>query len=174
MKRHALQRIAAALLVLTPALAFTHGTPRQEAARLQTDCGLPPSRMFDAYGEVGDAEEHARLDKLAAALRVEPDDVRAFVVGYGGRGARAFEGTRRADRAKLYLTEKSYWLNDRLNTIDCGYRERPATEIWLTAVGDAPPLCTQTLTPAEAQAKTPNARRTRPRSTPNRRPLKRR
>ncbi len=172
--QHALRRIAAALLVLTPALVFTPETPRAQVTRPQENCGLPPSRKFDAYGKVGDADEHARLDKLAAALSVEADDVRAFIVGYGGRGARAGEGTRRADRAKYYLTEKSYWINDRLNTLDCGYREEPATELWLTTVGAAPPQCSQTLTPAEAQIKPDGGKRSPSRATPNKRPRKRR
>jgi hypothetical protein len=172
--QHALRRIAAALLVLTPALASTSETPRAQIARPQENCGLTPSRKFDAYGEVGEADEHARLDKLAAAMRVEADEVRAFIVGYGGRGARAGEGTRRADRAKYYLTEKLYWINVRLNTLDCGYRDAPATELWLTTVGAAPPPCSRTLTPAEARIKPDGGKRQPSRATSKKRPRKRR
>jgi hypothetical protein len=155
MLRHALLRVAVALVIVTPATA---GAP--EASRLsraaanpqgQAACGLPPSRKVDEYGAVAPGDERARLERFASALDKEPEDTAGFIVAYAGRGARAGEAIRRADRAKAYLVEKQVLYNPRINTLDCGYRERPAFELWITAAGAAPPLCSPTVTRGEAR-----------------------
>ncbi|HVG17973.1 MAG TPA: hypothetical protein VNI02_02905 [Blastocatellia bacterium] len=117
----------------------------------QPPCGLQPSRKIDAYGNTSLGEERARLDKFAVLLKDEPEGVKGFIVGYAGRSARAGEAQSRADRAKEYLVEKNAFYNPRLNTVDCGYREEQATELWITAVGGAPPLCSPSIKPSDAQ-----------------------
>ena len=147
-----LKLFAAALILPPPAAA---GPPAQEGR--EQDCGLPAqSRKFDEYGELSEGEEKARLGKLAASFRAEPDDTKAFIIGYAGRGGAAGDGLKRADRARRIITEgsfDSFLLNPRVNTLDCGRREAPATEIWVTPAGAAPPRCSPTLDPAPAPSK---------------------
>ena len=155
-----LPKIFAALLLLAaPAAALTSvGAPAQ-------DCSLlTPSRKFDEYGVVSDAEEKSRLERLAAALDAEDKEAKAFVIGYAGRAGRAGEGLARADRARAVLTDKSASYNTRLNTLDCGRRETPSTELWITPAGGSPPRCSPTLDPATAPAKGATGRPPRRRS----------
>lgn len=153
-------KIFAALLLLTaPAAALTSarasaqerraGAPEERAR----DCApLNPSRKFDEYGVVPDADERARLGRLAAALKAEDEETNAFIVGYAGRSGRAGEGLARADRAKQVLTDESPFYNRRYNTLDCGRRETPSTELWITPAGASPPRCSPTLDPTPAPA----------------------
>ena len=138
-------------------------------------CGLQPSRKIDEYADLGAGEEQARLDKWMTMLEGEPEDTKGFIVGYAGRRGRAGEALRRADRAKEYLVEKRNFNNPRLNTVDCGYREGPATELWITPTGAAPPLCAPTLKPNEVQVTGQDGGRltTRPATKNRRRPGRR-
>ena len=124
---------------------FSHAQP---SARGRPACDLPPSRRLDEYGAFGGADERARLDKFAAVLKGEQEDVKGFIVAYSGRGARAGDALRRADAAKRHLTDADNFINTRLNTIDCGRRESASVELWLTPVGAAPPVCAPTAGPA--------------------------
>lgn len=129
------------------------------AVRAQ-DCGLLiQSRKLDGYGDLSAEEEWSRLEKLAAALEEERGDTKAFIIGYAGRAGRAGDAIKRADRAKETLVEKSAFYNTRINTLDCGRRESPATELWLTPAGASPPRCSPTLDPLPAPAKDGRARR---------------
>lgn len=155
-----LKLCAASLLVPSLAADVRHAGALAQDARAGArelpaqNCDLlTPSRKFDEYGELSAEGETARLEKLAAALKAEPEDTKAFIIGYAGRGGRAGEGLTRADRAKEVLTEKSVFYNTRLNTLDCGRREAPATEIWITPAGASPPRCSPTLDPTPAPAK---------------------
>lgn len=167
-----LPKIFAALLLLAAsAVAFTSARTLAQAARAVApeerarDCALLiPSRKFDEYGVVSDADEKSRLERLAAALKAKDEDVNAFIIGYAGRSGRAGEGLTRADRAKQILTDESVFYNTRLNTLDCGRRETPSTELWITPVGAAPPRCSPTLDPTPAPAKGATGRPTRRRS----------
>jgi hypothetical protein len=116
-------------------------------------CGLQSSRKIDAYGSVSIKDEQARLDMFEAILKGESEDATGFIVTYAGRNARWSEAQARADRAKNYLVEKSVFYNSRLNTVDCGYREEQATELWISAIGTAPPLCSPTVKPGGEQIK---------------------
>lgn len=153
-----LKLFAASLLV--PALAafgpHAEGAPAVAQEGRAQDCGLlVQSRKFDEYGDLSAEEEKTRLDKLAAALDAEPEDTKAFVIAYAGRDGRAGEAIKRADRAKQTLIDKSGYnsYNTRTNTLDCGRREAPSTELWITPAGASPPRCTPTLDPAPAPAK---------------------
>ena len=144
-----------AVSLLLPPLACVCMLARDARAVAQEgrarDCGLPThSRKLDEYGELAAEEEKSRLLKLAAALDSEPEDTKAFIIGYAGRDSRAGGGLARADRAKGTLTDKSVFYNTRINTLDCGRRETPSTELWLTPVGASPPPCSPTLDPAPA------------------------
>ena len=118
------------------------------------DCGVGvSSRKVDGYGAVSAAEELSRLEKLRPLLEAEHDDVKAFIIAYAGRNDRPGEALARADRARRALYDKSYFYDGRLNTLDCGRRETPSVELWVTPVGAAPPPCTPTLEPAAPPVK---------------------
>jgi len=144
---------------LAPSLA-ADGAAQEGKAQ---DCErLTQSRKFEEYGDLSAAEEKSRAEKLAAALDAEQEDTVAFIIGYAGREGRAGAGLARADRAKQILVEKSGFYNSRLNTLDCGRRETPATEFWVTPAGAAPPRCSPTLAtpaPAKGAARRPSPRR---------------
>lgn len=155
--RSLLLKLFAASLLLPPLAAAARGARPQ-------DCGLPTQpRKFDEYGDVSADEERSRLEKLAAALDAEPGGTKAFIIAYAGRDGRAGDALRRADRARWVLTGRtntSFLYNPRINTLDCGRRESPATEIWIAPAGAAPPRCSPTLDPAPAPARGGAARRT--------------
>lgn len=141
---------AAALLINASAESAATAAPaavdRTLAAQQgQAACALPPSRKIDEYGEAGPEEMKARLDKFEAVMKGEPEDVKGVIVAYAGRAARAGDALKRADAAKEYLTEKSTSINQRLNTLDCGRRERATVELWIMPVAAAPPVCSPTV-----------------------------
>jgi hypothetical protein len=143
-----LRKLLAAALLLAPAGAAAFNSVRAQ------DCGLPAqSRKLDEYGELPAGEEKTRLEKLAAALKAETDDTAVFIIAYAGRAERAGAALRRADRSKQTVIDKEPFFNPRINTLDCGRRESPATEIWLTPAGASPPRCSPTLDPAPAPPK---------------------
>jgi outer membrane protein OmpA-like peptidoglycan-associated protein len=140
----------------SPAFAFAFGQTGNSSLwnfQDQPPCGLQPSRKIDAYANISTVEEQARLDKFASLLDGEAEDVKGFIVGYAGRSGRTGQAQALADRAKAYLVEKSVFYNSRLNTVDCGYREEQATELWISAIGGAPPFCSPTVKPGDAQIK---------------------
>lgn len=159
-----LPRLFAVSLLLPPLACFgllardARAFAQEGRAR---DCGLPvQSRKVDEYGDLSAEDEKSRLLKLAAALDAEPEDAKAFIIGYAGRVARAGGGMARADAAKTTLVDKSVFYNTRINTLDCGRRESPATELWITPAGASPPPCSPTLDPAPGKG---GAARVRPR-----------
>jgi hypothetical protein len=127
-------------------------------------CVLPPSRKIDEYGATAASDEHPRLEKLLTALAAEKNS-HAFIVTYADRHSTAVAAQRRADAAKSYLVEKfaffgSEGTNSHINTIVCGYREAPATELWITPVGSAPPRCTPSVSaPQPLKRRLPRVRR---------------
>lgn len=146
------------LLKLFAAVLLLPQAPQQNRP---PDCGLAaPSRKVDEYGPVSAAEELARLEKLRPLLQAEHADAKAFIVAYAGRNDRPGEALARADRAKQALIDSSYFYSNRLITLDCGRRETPSIELWITPVGASPPPCSPTLEPAPAPArKAPAGRR---------------
>lgn len=163
-------------------LANTHvqsPTPASEDERLPLsaptqkstnplNCGLTPSRKVDEFGNLNAGDEMGRLDKFASILKGEHEDTRGFIIGYGGRRGKISEAQKRADRAKEYLVNKDpYAYNSKINTVDCGYRVEPATELWITPMGAAPPPCLGTISPSEARIKGAGKRRSVPRPAAN-------
>ncbi|MET0622500.1 MAG: hypothetical protein ABW250_05940 [Pyrinomonadaceae bacterium] len=78
--------------------------------------------------------------------------------------APAFAQDARADRAKQALIDKSNSYDTRLNALDCGRRETPSTELWMSPAGASPPPCSPTLDPTPAPSKGAVKRPTRRRS----------
>jgi hypothetical protein len=117
-----------------------------------TLCGLPPSRKVDEYGNINLSDEKMRLEKFGILLDSD-ENLQGVIVAYGGSVGRVGEAIERADRAKGYLVNKQVFYNSRINTVDCGYLEVPVTELWITPVGAAPPVCTPMLNRTDAQFK---------------------
>ncbi len=114
-------------------------------------CGLSPSRKVDEYDSINLSEEKARLDKFTAILDKEQEETSGFIVTYASRGERFSAAQKRADRAKEYIVNKSVFYNERINTLDCGYREEQRTELWMTTAGAAPPTCSPTVKPSRVK-----------------------
>jgi hypothetical protein len=154
-------RVRQALLVLL----FAHSvfSSYGQTQELKT-CGLPPSYKIDEYGAMAARDEHPRLEKLLTALAAEKES-HAFIVTYFNRHSTAVEAQRRADSAKRYLVENFAFFgaevtNAHINTIVCGFRETPATELWITPVGSAPPRCVPAVSaPQPLNRRPPRVRR---------------
>lgn len=100
-------------------------------------CGLPP-RKLDEYGSITRNEEKARLSNFAIALQNEPG-AQSYIIAYGGYRSRAGEAQRRADFAKNYLINQYDIDARRIVTVDGGFKEETAVELWIVPQGAAPP-----------------------------------
>jgi hypothetical protein len=136
------------LIFLLMATSFVFSQAQQIGK--SASCGLPPSRKVDEYSTSAREEEQQRLEKLLLALGLEKDS-HAFIVTYGGRSSTIAEAQKHADGAKRYLVEKQAFYagaeltNSHINTLFCGFRDAPSTELWITPLGAAPPLCAPTI-----------------------------
>lgn len=101
-------------------------------------------RLFDQYGNIAFNDEKARLDNFAIQLQNEPTAA-GYIITYAGRTTFHGEAVERADRAKNYLTTSYNFMDDRIYTIDGGFRENPTVELWIVAVGGVPPSPSPTL-----------------------------
>jgi hypothetical protein len=136
--------VAALALVLTLSLVTGRAQSRHEA------CPLPPSIKLDAYEDSAVETQLTRLEKIIPVMESQKNS-HGFIVTYAGQHATLAQAQKRADLAKRLLLNKHEWinqsdgLNSRLNTLVCGYRDRPATELWVTPVGAAAPVCSPTV-----------------------------
>ena len=119
--------------------------------------GLP--RKIDEYGGIRFKDEKARLDKFAVELQNDPT-AQGYLVCYGGRRSRAGEARRRCDRAMRYTsTHFGDFEGLRLVTVDGGYREESAVELWIAPSGSTPPAASPTVDPSEVKPPVPARRR---------------
>jgi hypothetical protein len=95
-------------------------------------------RKADEFGEVNRDDEKARLDLFAIEMQNEPG-AQGYIIGYGGRNARAGEGLRRANRARDYLVTARGIEAPRIVVLDGGYAESGRTELWVVPPGATPP-----------------------------------
>jgi hypothetical protein len=102
------------------------------------------ARKFDEYGNIKRNDEKARLDNFANELQANPG-AQGYIIGYGGRTSRPGEGQARADRAKDYLVNSRGIDAGRIVTVDGGYKEEPATELWIVPSGATPPTASPTV-----------------------------
>lgn len=86
-------------------------------------------RKVDEYGDISFTEEKRRLAALAAELRTEADYV-GYIIVYAGRRSCRHQADLRAARAKNFLVRKLKFPTDRIITIDGGYREELAVELY--------------------------------------------
>jgi len=102
------------------------------------------ARKLDEYGKLLPKDENERLDKFTIELQMDPT-AQAYIIGYGGRLSRAGDAPRLADKAKGYLVTKRGVDRDRIVTIDGGYREQVAVELWLVPSRASLPKPTPTI-----------------------------
>jgi hypothetical protein len=122
-------------------------------------------RKFDEYGGIIINEERKRLNDFARELQSEPN-TQGFIIAYAGRRSRAGEAQARVERAKNYLVNTHNIESARIVTVDGGYREELAVELFVGAKGGAAPIPSPTVCPSEVQIiKAGNARNNNRRST---------
>jgi len=117
-----------------------------------------PAVKFDEYGNVNFNDEKARLDNYAIQLQNAPG-TQGYIIAYGGRRGRTGEAQARADRAKNYLVNTRGIDAGRISTVDGGFREDLAVELWLVPQGATPPTAAPTVQPGDVQTTTGPARR---------------
>jgi hypothetical protein len=118
--------------------------PSTEDARLRCS-GFSPQdgsfqnhMRFDEYGKLAFDKETARLDSFAIMLDQQPD-LMAYVIVYAGKVSCLREARLRAERAKNYLVKKRGLANNRIVSIDGGYRENLTVELYALPGGVGPP-----------------------------------
>jgi hypothetical protein len=96
--------------------------------------------IFERYEKgMNESQIRERLDGLAIQLKSNPS-FRAQIIAYGGHRSCRGEAQIRARLAQDYLTEKKGIESERIKTVDGGYREEWAVELWYGAEGaTAPP-----------------------------------
>jgi hypothetical protein len=102
------------------------------------------SRRFDVYGDIEEEDEKARLDSFAIELRDNPSAI-GYLIAYAGRRAHVNEALSRSKRAKDYLVSSRAIVRDRIVTIDGGYREKFAVELFIAPAGANPPVASPTV-----------------------------
>lgn len=102
------------------------------------------ARKLDEYGKLLPKDENERLDKFTMELQMDPT-AQAYIIAYGGRVSRAGDAQKLADKAKGYLVTKRGVDRDRIVTMDGGYREQPAIELWLVPSRASLPKPTPTI-----------------------------
>lgn len=118
------------------------------------------ARKVSEYGDILDDEAKAQLDIYAVELNNDPTAT-ATVVGYGGRNGRDRRrrgAQQRADFARDYLVNQRGVDASRVQTIDGGFREDAATELWLVPTGAPQPTASPTVDASEVR-QTPVRRR---------------
>ncbi|MFL6229894.1 MAG: hypothetical protein ACJ741_14065 [Pyrinomonadaceae bacterium] len=121
---------------------------------------LPELSKFTSSGGITVGDERAALDEFAAKLVDEPS-AQAYIIAYAGRKSRAGEALARADRAKTYLIVRHGMEDGRIVTMDGGYRETVAVELFTVPAGAVPPSPTPTIEPKDVRA-TPGRKAKKP------------
>jgi hypothetical protein len=105
-------------------------TPRTDNTN---NTGNTAARRLDGYGDLTFELEKERLVGFARELRRAPD-AQGYIIVYGGRCSAESAALERAERAKEWLINRHDIDASRLVVIDGGYRETPATEIFVAPV----------------------------------------
>ncbi|HKS26438.1 MAG TPA: hypothetical protein VJS44_01400 [Pyrinomonadaceae bacterium] len=116
-----------------------------EVARM---IGCPSA--FDQYGAISFEDEKARLDNFGIQLMNELS-ARGFIIAYGGRISYEGQASERARRAKDYLVSVRNLVDERIVTVDGGYREDATVELWLVPQEATEPTASPTLRSEDVQ-----------------------
>ena len=129
--------IAASLLII--------GFPPECSAEASATVPIAgPAKKLDEFGVLKVEDESARLDSFIAT--VTPSE-RAYVFAYAGRTGLRGQASADLKRIRAYLLKTAP--AERLVTIDGGFRESPAFELWWVPVGAESPRPSPTVNPKE-------------------------
>jgi hypothetical protein len=112
------------------------------------------ARKVDEYGALKAADENPRLDNFAIELQNDPT-AQGYIIAYNGRKSRPKDAQKAAGRAKAYMTKKRGLDANRVVTVEGGYREQPAAELWVVPSGASIPDATPTVSPDELKPAKP-------------------
>jgi hypothetical protein len=108
------------------------------------------SRKLDEYGDIGFADERARLDAFAEELKNDPTS-QGYILSYAGRRARGGEAQKRGERAGSYLREARGVKEGRIKVIAGGHREERTVELFIVPSGAVPPALSPTVDPKDVE-----------------------
>jgi hypothetical protein len=97
-----------------------------------------PARKFDEFVTLPMGDRNARLDNYAIELLSNPAET-AYLIGYSGRKSLAGATAKSLLNMKAYLSVTRGIDRARIVTVDGGYREEAATELWIVPQRSAPP-----------------------------------
>jgi hypothetical protein len=118
--------------------------------RINRNC-RQPLQIEDEYHGVELQNEKAHLDKIAKSLDKSGPNSVLYLVAYAGRSACVSEAEWRVTRAKRYLVEAHHIEENRLITVNGGFRESFAIELFVLPNNACGPLPTPTLRAGEVQ-----------------------
>jgi hypothetical protein len=124
--------------------ASVEPAPAQEEQQAPADPRAHTTRKIDAYGQINDCDEKARLDNFAISLQSEPS-ARGYLMIYTGRDDLPARIPAILGRAADYLVQTRGLDPSRVQVVDAGYRAQRTTELWLVAGGDPAPEKTDTV-----------------------------
>ena len=75
--------------------------------------------------------------------------IQVYIIGYAGRRARVGEALARANRAKVYLSKLAGFEKVDIVTVDGGYRDEAAVQLYLRLEGGIEPYPAPTVCPEE-------------------------
>lgn len=104
-----------------------------------------PVRFDEEYRSVSLQDERVHLDKIAQSLYERGSDAILYLVAYAGRSACISEAQWRVARAKKYLIEAQHIQEDRIVTVDGGFRENFAIELFVLPKNACGPFPTPTV-----------------------------
>jgi hypothetical protein len=102
---------------------------RTESCTVGWEIYLPPSRKFDAYGDLGRADEDERMAQFAEALRQEPG-AQGYIFYYGPRGV-----YQRLGRALEFLKSQPGIDPSRITAVKVSGSEKFEVELWIRPTG---------------------------------------
>lgn len=109
------------------------------------------STKVGEYPEASASTVDPRLDGFARELEMDPQS-QGYVIAYGGRIGKPGEAREAADAAKAYLITKRAVDAKRIVTVDGGFRENFAVELWIVPDTATPPTASPTVQPSEVKA----------------------
>ena len=113
------------------------------------------TKRFAEYGMLSDAAEKEKLEKYAFTLRVEKR-YQAYVIAYAGRNGSRDTAHAHLKTVHTYLTTAQNIPAERITTVVGGFRDEPATELWLVPKGRQQPNISPTVDPSQIRSSASN------------------
>lgn len=104
-----------------------------------------PAKKLDEYATLKEDEENARLEAFMANVTANEQ---AFIFVYAGRTSPRGHADTEVRRIRAALLKSGIPV-ERIVTVNGGFREEPAHELWLVPIGSEPPRATPTVNAKE-------------------------